>query len=274
MPDTEVIGPGRGLADPSFRMAVSRGHIEGWTSYRKYGRVDLDNVTPMRDCWEFGGVSFGDLDYTYPADGTAPITHFSSSSALDTGPILIEGCDINGVLVQQIPNIVGQTKTALTTPLWRCFRAFYLESAASFVIGTTGLQGDFYVYTDSAVVAGVPADAEVRTYIGAGQNQTLQAFSTVPADQTGFLVWARSAIEKRGAASITIEAWVRGFGMAPRLADSGSLSATGTSVFEETGILIQSIPEKTDIIIRAQADTPDTSYAARYDIFLADNDRL
>lgn len=112
------------------------------------------------------GTSFetiADLDdsnETFPTT-TNDYTHFSSSSAADTMPFILEGhtVDASGNLTFVLQTItpVGQTKTALATPLFRVSR---LVLAQSGVFGTTPTPpaGIIRVYKDTAVVAGVPTD--------------------------------------------------------------------------------------------------------------------
>ena len=207
-------------------------------------------------------------------DETAPIAYFSSSSAADTGPLIVEGLDADGALVTQVAVLAGLTKTALTTPLWRCFRVFSVNTASQAIIGE-GLSGNVYIYEDDTVTDGIPDTAsKVRSFVLAGQNQTLQSTYTVPAGKTGFLTWARSAIATKGTASCLVQAWVRPYGFDFRLADTGAANSTGTSVSADSDFLLSPIPEKTDLMVRVDTDTNSTLFTARFDILLVDNDCL
>jgi len=259
--------------DTPFLVEVASGRVPGASVVRKYGQVTVQAGTGFRDVWEFGSDAtgpYGDVDYAFPEDETAPITHFSSSDAGDTGAAVVCGLDVDGVYTEQAITLAGQTKTALTTPLWRCYRAYDASASSGAVIGE-GLNGNFYVYEDGAVTNGVPDDlSTVRTFIKAGSNQTLQSFFTIPAGKVGYLVWARSALAHKGTCSAIVQAWVRPYGYNFRLADTGSVNSTGNSVFQEANSLLTMIPEKTDIIVRVDADTNDSTFTARFDILLID----
>ena len=257
-----------------FLIQVAAGRIPGASVIRKYGQVTLQSTTGLRDVWEFGSdvVGYGDADYVYPEDGSATITHFSSDNAADTGPFVVQGLLSDGTFKSQTKNLQGTTKVALDFPLWRCFRAFDFQTTTTPVIGE-GLSGNVYIYEDGDVTDGVPDDlSTVKSFVGAGQNQTLQAFYTVPSGCNGYLIWSRSALAQKGTASAVVQAWVRPYGYNFRLADTGAVNSTGTSVFQEMNALLNSVPEKTDIMIRADADTNSSVFTARFDILLIDKD--
>lgn len=107
---------------------------------------------------------------------TNAITHFSSSSASDTFDMVVEGHTVDGsgdfTFVTQTVTLVGQTKTALTTPLARCTRLYNN--------GTTDAVGDIYVYEDVAAASGVPGTGSaVHCMISAGLNNSEKASTTL-----------------------------------------------------------------------------------------------
>lgn len=251
-----------------YRVRVARGEIPGHSVVRKYGSISLNAATGQRVVWEYGSATLGNVDYTFPADGSAPIDTISSSSASDTGSIIIQGLDINGVLTTQTVTLNGQNKVTLGTSLWRCFRAFNNDSNSSPAIGT-GFVGQIYIYEDTAIVAGVPTDkTKVKTFVNNGNNQTLQAFYTIPKGYNALIWWARNSIVYKGVASALSKAWIRLYGKNFRLADDGSLHTAGTSVHQENDTLLTTAPELTDIVGTADVDTNSAGVSTRFDVIL------
>lgn len=142
----------------AFDMEIPLGDVPGQSSVNKFGANGNISANTKEDVWDVGG------NYTFPANGTAPITHIHSSSASDTEPIEIQGLDIDGVLTVQTITLIGTTLVALTTPLWRVFR---LKN-----VGTLELIGSVDVANSD--------DTIIYAEIGIGNNQTLMAIYTVP----------------------------------------------------------------------------------------------
>lgn len=200
---------------------VADGQLEAYERFDKYGlNGDLDINSTPEDIWEFGGL------YTWPDWGTAPIDTISSSSASDTAIIIkLFGLDIGGYKTSQEITLDGQNKVTLDTPLYRCHRGYNTTG--------TNLVGDLYVYEDTAIVTGVPADAtKVRTFISADRQQTEQAIYTVPMNHTLFLDGFITGLENRVTASIVVTIHVRALGGVWRDSGTGALNSTGTGIFD------------------------------------------
>lgn len=168
-------------------MYVQMRAIPGVSSVDKFGVNPLITTSSdPEDIWEFGG------EYIYDDWGTAPIISLSSSSAVDNQPISIDGLDIEGNAVNQLITLNGQTRVALTTPLWRVYR---MENEAD---QGGDINGIVYCYTGTANTAGVPADANVRAIINGEHNQTLMALYTIPKGKVGFLFRGELGVELEG----------------------------------------------------------------------------
>jgi len=118
-------------------------HAKGKT-LNKFGRNPAINASTYETVWNTGG------NETYPT--TNAIDKISSSSGSDTNVVYLEGHTISGgnlTFVTQSKTLVGQTETALDTPMARCTRAYTLDD----------LVGTVYVYEDDTVTAGVPQTA-------------------------------------------------------------------------------------------------------------------
>jgi len=270
---TEVFHNGRNERDIPWQELLADGRIPGATLVKKYGQVKGDTTTGVRSVWEYGSDDLGDVDYIFPADGTAPIDTISSSDDSDVGTISIpDGLDINGDLAPQTVTLTGQTPVTLTTPLWRCHRQLSITADSDPTLGSDGFAGKIYTYNaGDAVTNGVPNNAtDVKCFINGAQNQTLQSFYTVPNNCVCYLFWARSALAKKGTSSAIMEAWVRPYGLEWRLGDIGSLNSAATSVFQESSSLYESFPGRTDIMVRANVDTLNAVVTARFDIIQKD----
>lgn len=148
-----------------YHMEVPLGNVPGQSSINKFGaNADITKDT-KEDVWDLG------TDYPFTANGIAPITHIHSGSTSDTEPIEIQGLDIDGILTTQTITLNGTTLVALTTPLWRVFR---LKN-----IGTSDLIG--------VVDVANSGDTVIYAQINIGNNQTLMAIYTIPANKTALL---------------------------------------------------------------------------------------
>lgn len=174
---------------------VSMGKVPGARIFGKF--AEQPNLTNgvQSEIWDYGPT---EPTYNYSAghpnsvDAVADITHFSSSNAGDTQDWIVLGLDINGFEVEQEITMVGQTKTALGTALWRVYRVMNISS--------TDNVGNIYVYTDTAITAGVPNDTtQVKAHVAAGNNITRMGMFTIPKGETGFLVSIDTSVTKKGA---------------------------------------------------------------------------
>ena len=103
--------------------------------------------------------------------GADRIGYISSSSASDTGTVLIDGLDENWDRVQMVANIGGQTKTALPSELWR----------VNNILANQDLVGDVYVYEDTTVTAGIPDDlSTVKGFVDPAFNRMSSSAYSVP----------------------------------------------------------------------------------------------
>ena len=252
---------------------ISLGKIKGVRAVRKFSyNPQIDSGTGERDVWEYGSVSLGDRDYIYPADGVATIDSVSSSNAAETGMLMVEGLDINGLRVTQTITINGQTRVALTTPLWRVYRAANItpNSGADRSIGFLGV---VYIYVNTALSGGVPVDTtKVMTIVNNGNNQTLMSHYTVPVNETAVSMGGSNRIIKKGTASVIMNAYIRTYGTPFRKINVGSLSTVGTSVGVEQRFVPGVFPGRSDIVITGDSDTNGVGVANSFYLLLFDND--
>lgn len=245
------------IANPAIADALNR-------IYKTYG--DVVSVSEKgKSLLKFGesqqvGVSAttlmdlptGTINETYVADNL--ITHISSSSGSDTVALKIEGHTVDGngdfTFVVQDATLVGQTKTALTTPLARCTRMYNNDS--------TNLVGTVYAYEDVAVVAGVPSTGSaVHCMIQAGKNNSSKASTTISSvDYWIITELVGLFIEKAaGFAEIHLEIRLKGkvFTEVAHVA-VGDGQSTAPVVFSPPII----VPPNSDVRLRAVADGANT----------------
>jgi hypothetical protein len=241
-----------------FLQAVAEGEIDGYSVVEKFGEnPDIDTGTDPEDIWSQGGL------YTFST--SADIDSVSSSSASDTNEITIQGLDTDWNLVTQTATLTGQTRVALTTPLIRCFRAWNSNS--------TDWVGDVYIYVNTTLSAGVPVDVtKIRAEISIGAGQTEMCIYTIPAGKTGYFLGGYAAMSRVGNNSAVFTSKIRVFGGVFRTVSRISCIGAGASSWQYRYPAGQSLPEKTDILLRCEeVDANGTGVSGGFTILLKDN---
>lgn len=258
-------------SEPNFLQRVSLGKVPGVTYVRKFSYIpNLQATTGERGIWEFGSTTFGNVNYNYPPDYTAPINTISSSSTLDVGKILVIGLDILGNEVAQYPILNGQNKVTLAVPLWRCFRMANV-TANNLAVRGSGYVGQVYVYEDTPIVAGVPTDkTKVRAFLNDGNNSTLMSMYTIPKGKVGIIVSSDVRLVQKGTGTAILRMYSRQYNGNFRVLDIGALSASGTSVATIANPIPSTLPEKSDILLTADVDTNGMGLSAVMYILLYD----
>ena len=163
----------------------------------KFGtNTDIGSTLTM--VWEQGGIE--------ALPDTNAITTVSSSSASDTGDVVIEGHTIDGngdfTFSIQTATLSGQTEVPLVTPLARATR---LKN-----VGTADLVGTAYVYQDDTVTAGVP-DTAAKIHLSASpdDNQSLKCATTISKDDYWVLTGFTASVNEKRSALIDFRLQVR-----------------------------------------------------------------
>ena len=239
-----------------FNLMVGLGYLPNVQQIAKFGYNPDLAVGAEENIWDFGGA------YTYST--TDDIDTVSSSSALDTQILHIQGLDINYDEVTQIVTLNGQNKVTLKTPLLRVWRVFNTSN--------TDIAGAVYVYVNGVITAGIPdVDSTIRAYVYDGNNQTLMMMYTIPKGFTGFLLERDVSLGGRKTGFITVKLWIRFENSVWRIANVSDLSAAGTSAFEHTNRVLGPMTEKTDIQTTATGDTLGLTCAASGEVYLVRN---
>jgi hypothetical protein len=239
-------------------LAIARGDFPGVTHINKFGRNTAIASGATEDIWD------GNTAYTYPTDAT-DITHVRAAvdSATTQGvTIEIQGLDANWNLVTQTKATDASnstTEVALDTALRRVFRMKVLDAAV--------MDQNIWVGDDDFVVAAAKA------IITAGNNQTLMAQYTVPANHTAYLVdmyASENPVTGNSATSIDIKLWARdnANGYAPQLKHVHGLAPA--TYFHQDFHPAKVFGEKTDIYITATTVGGTTDVSAGFDLILVD----
>ena len=150
-------------------LEAASGHNSAMTAVNKFGRNSAIAIGEEEVIWD--GSTTG-----YPFPATALITSMSQTAdqaTLNGATIEVQGLDANWDLVVQtaVLGTPSTTVVTLTTPLIRVFRAKVLADVVSL--------SPIRIHN-----AGETVDYAI---ISVGQNQTLMAVYTVPADKTAYM---------------------------------------------------------------------------------------
>lgn len=240
-----------------FGLSVTMGMYPGYSVMNKFGENPVVTTTSdPEDLWEAGGL------YTYDADDTAPIVSLISDDSGDSEPILVIGLDINGNEVEQTITLTGDTRVALTTPLWRGYRMIN--------VGVADLAGTVYCYTGTG---GVPAAGAIRAIISNGNNQTLMALYTIPNKKVGFLFHEEVGISRgvtAGEARCVFRH--RKFEGVFQVRKRVNLSNAGSSIYQNNQAFPDAHPGKMDLRVTVEEVSATVGVFAAFDILLVDQE--
>jgi hypothetical protein len=255
--------------DAENGLAIAKGDVSGTTFEHKFGNApDFDSTDLTVTVWDGAedGTAWENMVYDYST--TADIDSISSSNAGDTQEITVVGQDINYNIVTQTKNLNGQTRVALDTPLFRCYRAYNSNA--------TNLVGHVFVYVNGATTGGVPNNNDdIRAIIDPINQQTEMAIYTVPAGKTGYMrSWyaATAGASKNANYFITLRS--REATRVFRVKHTSALNETGTSAYQHTYVEPEVFPEKTDIEMTVSilgTGVTAASVSAGFDMVLVDN---
>lgn len=170
------------VKNPNSLIGVVAGCDPDTYVVNKFGyNPDIDNSSEPESVWSAGGL--------YPWDAfTTAIT--LSSTANDTGEVIVYGLDQDYNEQQETITLTGTTAVTLVNQFKRIYRMQY----------ENGNTGTIKAFADGSVVA----------QIDAGDSQTLMSLYTVPSGCTGFLLNLNASINKAKDAQVRM--YVREFG--------------------------------------------------------------
>jgi hypothetical protein len=192
-----------------------------------------------------------------------------SSADTGAGVIHVEGLTDTGGGVWEVATetiiLNGQTEVAVTTTFVRLYRAFVLHA------GSSGMN-------EGGISVAVVATSEVGCFITAGDGQTQQAIYTIPSGKTGYFMKGYVGVAGGGSPQVTtacVFTW------------RARINNGATGVFSIKGqVQVQTnsspywiyeyavpvaLPEKTDLLIRADSTSAEVAVVGAFDIVLVDN---
>ena len=241
-----------------FGLEVAKGNVPGHSIVNKFGR----NIVITKDAEEF--IWDGGGTYSFPA--SASLTHIRSAvdSATTQGlAIEVQGLDTNWDLTIQTATLDGTdstTEVALTTALRRVFRLKVNDSGVA----------------DEAIQVGPTGFATQGAIITAGNNQTLMAIYTVPANKTAYIVKHYATLNLAATPNLTgalLKRWHQdnANSYSPQLKSSMGMALAGSSDIDHEYELPERVTEKTDIYLTATAEGAAADVSAGFDLYLVDN---
>ena len=212
----------------------------------KFGKSASLPTNTLQTIWTVGG------NEVYVSDNT--ITHVSSSSALDTQEVTIEGHTVSGTGFDQeftfvTQNVIttGQTPVALTTPLARTSRMYNNNGQE--------LVGRVVVYEDTPVVGGIPSDqTKIHIDIPTGFQSSFKAATTFSNEDYYILTGAYGAVSLKQTAAVDFYLEVRLPGKTFRQVALFTASSSGGAFNVEFDPSII-IPKNADVRLRCESSS-------------------
>lgn len=199
--------------------------------------------------------------------GAATVLKISSSSTDDDGnpvgtgarTVHIEGLDANYLEISETVTLNGQTAVNTVNEYLRVGRLEVVTVGSGLANA-----GDVYAGTGT-VTGGVPATVYAKIPIG--QNNTLMAIYTVPANKQAYLHELFVFSGGTGGQTLTVRLVARGFGGVTHTDHKFKIPAAGGN-FRHIHTLYDVFDEKTDIEVRAVASGGSFDLAAHMEFIL------
>ena len=208
----------------------------------KFGRSAELGTIGLETVWAVGG------NETYVSANT--ISHISSSSALDTQEIYVEGHTVDSgefTFVTQTATLSGNTKVSLSTPLARVSRISNNDS--------TEVAGRVVVYEDTTVSGGVPTD-ETKIHIDLvdGHQQSFKAATTLSNEDYYVMTGFYGAVSAKQSAAVDFYVEIRNPNgvFLPKACFTASSSGGNSDVSLDPAIIV---PKNSDIRVRCETET-------------------
>lgn len=231
---------------------VSRGTIPGATRVQRTG-YNAGVGTSETTVWNETTTLVA-----YPA--TAAVVTVSSSSANDTSAgtgartVTLSGLDANYNAITETIAMNGQTAVTSVNTYLR------VSPLVTLTAGSGGKNAGVIYAGTGSVTVGVPAT--IYSSMGTGFNESHQAFYTVPAGMTAYLLDISATSDTAGLQILLYTRAQGGLFVARRV------NQIGISGFSRTNVIPLSIPAKTDIEYRALVGTGTAKVSAQFELLL------
>jgi hypothetical protein len=228
-------------------LAIAKGEVNGYSSEHKFGAVPAMSQNQTGTIWDVN-----DTAYPWSSWSTAGTVDIPAVNASDNGKkITILGLDADYNAQSEEITLSSSGSVTSTNSYIRLYRAFLSNGSTN--VGVINVQ-------KSAVTV---------MRINAGKGQTLMAIYTVPAGYTAYLI--QGAATCQGNADATGDMYIRYFGQdAFRIGHSFEFSGAGGQYMYKFAVP-RTIPEKSDVDVRASVRSNNARLTAAFDLILVEN---
>lgn len=231
-----------GYLSDDIRLRVAKGHVKQASVVHKFGASPEISTNTKATIWDVA-----DTVYPWSAFNTPGTLTIDVADEIDIGGVItVVGLDENFNPIQEDITIAAQTGNAGSVTFGRVFRAYQSHN------GDTNV-GNIDIKLGSTVVARIRAE----------KGQTLMSVYTVPAGKTAYIY--KGATTVQAGADITLMMMQRPEDGVFRIAHQSEVSPNG---YEYEFSFPMRLPEKTDIDVRARANTNNVRCTAVFDLLL------
>lgn len=244
--------------DPSWpQLAIARGVVKGYSSILKFGRnADVDTAA-NEDIWDGGSI--------WVPPTAARIHNIASTDATDDdgddGARTVEvfGLDASFLEISEIVTLNGVSSVATVNSYLRIHRM---------IIRSAGVDG----INNGIITATAVTDATVTAQISIGQNKTLMAVYTIPANKTGYMTSFFGNMNRANSTgSADIRLLVRPENEVYQVKNHSGIISAGTSHYQHKYDIPLPIDEKSDVKLDANVSSNNTDVSGGFDIVLRNN---
>lgn len=238
---------------------IACGCVPGHKHKRRFGKNPDVSITSFETIWNGGNGYSG-----FNATAAEPVTIMSTSTDDSIMGIGLQKVRLIG-LGDDYTELVEEVWLSGTTPKLSTNSFVRLDTVVGISAGSTGNN------IGTITIAQSITTANVFGIIPPGYNTTMIAAYTIPAGKTGYLFSQSATISNKNAAVIDIRIKSRQYGGVFVVGGEAALNSAGTSFINLDFEVPISLPEKTDILIEAEA-SHSCAVSAFMDIILVDND--
>lgn len=227
--------------------SIAQGQFDGYSSVHVTGyNTDVDSAA-SETVWAAGGM------YPWSVWDSTRVVTVVSTSASDTGSVVVSGLDADFNPITEEIDCTGLTPSTGSVQFKRVNSAFYKNGAANNA-------GDITLTANSTVVG----------LIEDGIGQTLNGIYTVPAGYTAYILTGNFSVQKGEDAQVRF--FVRLFGQNFRIAHIGEVYESTYRYDFATPV---ALPEKSDLdIVAALVETNNTRVTTNFSMILVRNNAV
>ena len=234
------------LRDSYF--SIAQGQVGGYSLVHVTGYNSDIDLGADETVWAAGGL------YPWSTWNSTRVITVVSTSASDTGSVVVSGLDANYNTITEEIDFNGLTSGTGTVQFKRVNSALYKDSGANNV-------GAITLTANGGTVVGL---------IEAGIGQTLNGIYTVPAGHTAYILCGDFSVHKGKNAQVRF--FIRSFGQSFRIAHIGE---TTENTYRYDFPVPVTMTEKTDLDIQAALiETNNTRVTTNFSMILVNNNAI